>query len=106
MIPVKSTHVAYIKGAQVPIADALSRLSPQQAPPNSQLLPLDIHHITCTLPASPVKSEQICNEAANGATLCKLHEVIFQGWPAVREECPQSQNFREELTIEDGLNLK
>ena len=87
--------VTYVKGAQVPIADALSRLSP--------------HQITSTLPASPIKLEQIRKEITNNPTLCKLRNVIFQGWPAVREECPQSLheywNFREELT-KDCLILK
>ena len=102
--------VTYVKGAQVPIADALSRLSPQQVSPKSQLPQLDIHQITSTLLASPIKLEQIRKEITNDPTLCKLRNVIFQGWPAVREECPQSLheywNFREELTIEDGLILK
>ena len=63
--------VNYVKGPDVPIADALSRVSPQPAPSSSQL---------------------------------------FGGWPQKREECPRSLhdywNFREELTIEDGLVLK
>ena len=49
--------VTYVKGAQVPVADAISRLSPQQVPHKSQLPQLDIHCITCTLPASSVKLE-------------------------------------------------
>jgi hypothetical protein len=102
--------VTYVKGAQVPIADALSRISPQQLPSKSQLPQLDIHQITSTLPASPIKLQQIRDETANDPTLRKLRQVIYQGWPATREQCPQSLydywNFREELTVEDGLILK
>ena len=47
------------KGSQVPIADALSRLSPQPAPPKGQLPQLSIHQVTDTLPASPAKLQQI-----------------------------------------------
>ncbi len=82
--------VTYVKGAQVPIADALSRISPQQLPSKSQLPQVDIHQITSTLPASPIKLQQIRDETANDPTLRKLRQVIYQGWPATREQCPQS----------------
>ena len=102
--------VTYVKGEQVPIADALSRVSPQAVPLKGQLPQLDIHQITSTLPASPIKLQQIRNETADDPVLSKLREVVYQGWPAMREQCPQLLhdywNFREELTIEDGLILK
>ncbi len=102
--------VTYVKGAQVPIADALSQISPQQLPSKSQLPQLDIHQITSTLPASPIKLQQIRDVTANDPTLRKLRQVIYQGWSATREQCLQSLydywNFREELTVEDGLILK
>jgi hypothetical protein len=80
--------VMYVKGAQVPIADALSRISPQKVSTKSQLPQLDIHQITSTLPASPLKLEQIREETARDPTLNKQREVIYQGWPATREQCP------------------
>jgi len=102
--------VNYVKGPHVPIADALSRVSPQPAPSNSQLSEMCIHHITQNLPASPTKLQQIRDETGEDPTLSLLKEVIFGGWPQKREECPQSLhyywNFREELTIEDCLILK
>jgi hypothetical protein len=102
--------VTYVKCEQVPIADALSRVSPQPVPPKGQLPQLDIHQITSTLPASPIKLQQIRNETADDPVLSKLREVVYQGWPTTREQCPQLLldywNFREELTIEDGLILK
>jgi hypothetical protein len=100
----------YVKGEQVPIADALSRVSPQAVPLKGQLPQLDILQITSTLPASPIKLQQIRNETADDPVLSKLREVEYQGWTATREQCPQSLydfwNFREELTIENGLILK
>ena len=39
-----------------------------------------------------------------------LKETVFEGWPQKREKCPpllhDYWNFREELTVEDGLLLK
>lgn len=102
--------VHYVKGPDVPIADALSRVSPQLAPANGQLPEICVHHITQNLPASPTKLQQIRDETVKDPTLSLLSEIIFKGWPQKREECPQSVhdywNFREELTIENGLLLK
>ncbi len=63
--------VTYVKGAKVPIADALSRISPQQLPSKSQLPQLNIHQITSTLPASPIKLQQIRDETAKDLTLSR-----------------------------------
>jgi hypothetical protein len=70
--------VKYVKGAEVPIADALSRVSPQPAPPNEEFPQLDIHQITKNLPASPIKLQHIRNETANDPTLkCIYHLHSF-----------------------------
>ena len=99
--------VLYVKGAEVLITDALSRVSPQPAPPEGEFPQLDIQQIIENLPASPIKLQQIRNETANDPTLSKLFVVIHQGWSATREKCSNAlHNFREELTIEDGLILK
>ena len=102
--------VNYVKDPGVPIAEALSRVSPQPAPSNGQLPEICVHHITQSLPASPTRLHQIRDETGKDPTLSLLKEVVFGGWPQRREECPQSLhdywNFREELTIEEGLVLK
>ena len=102
--------VNYVKGPDVPIADAPSRVSSQPAPNNGQLPEICVHHTTQNLPASPTKLQQIRDETGKDPTLSLLKEVVFGRWPQKREECPQSLyddwNFREELTIEDGLVLK
>ena len=40
-------------------------------------------------------------------TLSLLKETVFEGWPQIREKCPpllrDYWNFREELTVKDGL---
>ncbi|XP_048583419.1 uncharacterized protein K02A2.6-like [Nematostella vectensis] len=102
--------VKYVKGSDVSIADALSRLSPQPAPPKGQLPQLSIHQVTDTLPASPAKLQQIRDLTTSDPTLSQLRDTICKGWPESREKCPSMLydywNFREELTIEDGLVLK
>ena len=103
-------EVKFVKGTEVPIADALSRVSPLPAPANGELPQLDIHFVTRTLPASPTRLQQIREETANDPTLSALRDAIYKGWPDKREKCPvvlhEYWNFREKLTIEDGLILK
>ena len=102
--------VKYVKGSDVPIADALSRVSPQQLPESDQIPEICVHHVTQNLPASPTRLQQIRDETTRDPRLSLLREVIFEGWPQEREQCPkvihEYWNFREELTIEDGLLLK
>ena len=76
-----------MKGEQVPIADALSRVSPQAVPLKGQLPQLDIHQITNTLLSSPIKLQQIRNETEDDPVLSKLREVVYQGHGYVILEC-------------------
>ena len=82
--------VKYVKAAEVPIANALSRLSPQPAPPEGEFPHLDIHQVTKNLPASPLKLQQIRHETANIPTLSKLRDVIHEGWSATKKKCPKA----------------
>ena len=104
--PTQSISTYYVKGIHVPIADALSRVSPQPAAANNQLPQLDIHYVTNTLPASQARLQHIREQTTVDPTLNRLIETLFRGWPDKREKCPVSLydywNFREELTIEDG----
>ncbi|XP_048589536.1 uncharacterized protein K02A2.6-like [Nematostella vectensis] len=90
--------------------DVTVKLSPQPAPPKGQLPQLSIHQVTDTLPASPAKLQQIRDLTTSDPTLSQLRDTIYKGWPESREKCPSMLydywNFREELTIEDGLVLK
>ena len=99
-----------LRALKYDVTDALSRVSPQPATREGILPQLDIHQITKNLPASPIKLQQIHHKTANDPTLSKLRDVIHEGWPANKKKCPKVLhnywNFREELTIEDGLILK
>ena len=83
-------EVKYVKGTEVPIADALSRVSPLPAPANGELPQLDIHFVTRTLPASPTRLQQIREETANDPTLSTLRDAIYKGWPDKRRKMPSS----------------
>lgn len=80
--------VNYVKGPDVPIADALSRVSPQFASANGQLPEIHVHHITQNLPVSPTRLQQIRDETKKDPTLSLLKETVFEGWPQKREKCP------------------
>ena len=81
-----------VKGPDVPIADALSRVSPQLAPSNGELPEICVHHITQYLPASPTKLQQIRDETGKDPTVTLLKEVVLGGWPQKREKFPQSSS--------------
>ena len=59
--------VNYVKDPDVPIADALSRVSPQPAPSNGQLPEICVHHITQSLPA--LQQSYIRSVTRQGRTL-------------------------------------
>lgn len=105
-----NVKVTYVKGTDVPIADALSRVSLQPAAANSQLPQLDICYVTNKLSASQARLQHIWEETTSDPTLNGLREKIFRGWADEREKCPESLydywSFREKLTIKDGLILK
>ena len=56
------TAVNYVKGCDVPIGEALSRVSLQQIPGNDQIPEMCVHHVTQNLPASPTRRQQIRDE--------------------------------------------
>ena len=47
-------RVKYVKGSEAPIVNALSRVTPQPCTKADQPNPINVHHITRTLPASPI----------------------------------------------------
>ena len=79
-----------MEGPDVPIADALSRVSPQRDPSIGELPEICVHHITHNPPASPTKLQQIRDETGKDPTLSLFKEVVFGGWPQKGEECLQS----------------
>ena len=103
--------VRYKPGKSIPVADALSRICMPQTDsrePQNLTVRTDIHFIS-EVP-KPLRIQTIKTGTENDQTLVKLKEVVYNGWPEYRKQCPQDLweywTFRCEIVIEDGMILK
>ena len=99
--------IKYCPGKDVPIADALSRLSPEETTPlDSQ--EVSIHTVFPQFSQSVL--QHLREESSKDPELTALRSVIITGWPNAKKDIPPSLrsywNFRDELTVEDGLIMK
>ena len=102
-------EIKYVPGREIPLADALSRISP--CPGDTiEGLNVSVHELQLHLNASPTRIDQIKEETAKDEVLPSLRAVITQGWPDTRSECPPHLhaywNYRDELIVADGIILK
>jgi hypothetical protein len=99
--------IQYRPGKQMEIADALSRLSPEEkyAIPDMNV---EIHQVCPQFSNSML--ERIKVSTSNDPELRALKEQFYQGWPAAIKEVPQILkpywSYRDEITIEDGIMMK
>ena len=102
-------QIKYVPGKDIPIANALSRISSCHDEA-VQGLDVSVHEIYQNLNASPTRVGQIQEKTAEDPILSALREVIMGGWPEKRSDCPAHLhaywNYRDELTVADGLILK
>ena len=103
--------VNYVPGKEIPVADTLSRnFVADTFPDLSKGMEAHIHSVMTNLPISDRKLQEIKNESDNDEQFQLLREVILQGWPESRRDCPPSiqeyWNHRDELSINDGIILK
>jgi len=102
-------QIKHLPGKDIPVADALSRISscPGEA---VQGLDISVHEVHLHFNASPTSVCQTQEETAKDSTLSSLREVIMRGWPDRRSDCPAALlaywNYRDELTVADGMILK
>ena len=104
-------HVQYKQGRSIPVADALSRVCHRKAgherAKEDSASPRNIHFISTPIDLMAVKSS---TEQDRTLHVSLLKSTIFNGWPPYRKQCPQELwefwNFRCDLTLEDGLELK
>ena len=100
--------VKYIEGKTNQLADCLSRLGCLKD--KIQLPKLQVNAITTQVRANSDKLQEIHQETAQDDELALLKHTITTGWPKQIQDLPREMqaywNFREELTIEDGLILK
>ena len=102
-------QIKYIPGKDIPIADALSRISSCHDEA-VQGLDVSVHKIRQNHNASPTRVSQIQGETAKDPTPSALWEVIMGRWPERRSDCPVHLhaywNYRDKLNVADGLTLK
>ena len=95
------------------IIDALSHLSTHQIPDIKKTIPglnVTIHEVGVFSNTDNTSMQSIQKETQNDAELQTLLQFIMKGFPMTKDECHDAIkpyfNYREELTVVDGLVLK
>lgn len=105
-----SPSVKYVKGTQIPIADALSRDCESSEETNDIENGLEEYRILALFTMSEKTREHFVDLTKGDLELQALREMLHQGWPddphKVPAELRKYENFREELSYDDGLLLK
>ena len=109
--PYQPFEVQYRKGMEIPLADALSHVTPLPMEEDGIQLPtIAVNVVTVNIPYSSNKLDNICEETRKDSTLTVLKHYINMGWPCERKMVPQELhpywNFREDLSVKDGLVTK
>ena len=104
-------HTEWILGKHIPIADALSRVSPMREENNGIQLPIiRVNYITGNLPVPATQMERIRISTARDSILNNLRKLVADGWPDNKKSLPKPLqvywNYRDEISLEDGLLLK
>jgi len=103
------TQINYVPGKDIPVADALSRISSCYGEA-VQGLDVSVHRVHLHLNASLTRVTQIREETDKDTTVLALPEIIMHGWPEKRSDCPAYLHaywdYRDELTVANGLILK
>ena len=98
--PYQPFDVQYRRGKDIPLADALSRVSPTPVEEDGIQLPIvAVNLITSSIPVSSSEIEMIRGETARDMTLNLLRHYIHVGWPQLTEECCH-ENFTLSGTTE------
>ena len=109
--PYQLFEVQYRRGKEIPLADALSRVSPTPVEEDGIQLPIVVVNlITSSVPVSSSEIEMIHGETARDPTLNLMRHYIHVGWPVDRRMLPREThtfwNYREDLSMENGLVTK
>lgn len=104
-------QVSFLPGRNIPIPDTLSRKSVSNVYPDlADTADIQVNLVISSLPVSDRKLQEIRLHTANDEQLSLLGQVILDGWPVYRKQCPDSiidfWNYRDELTCHDGLIMK
>ena len=109
--PYQPFDVQYRRGKDIPLADALRRVSPTPVEEDGIQLPIiAVNLITSSVPVGSSEIEMIHGETARDPTLNLLRHYIHVGWPVDRRMLPREihtfWNYREDLSMENGLITK
>ena len=106
--PYQPFDVHYRRGKEIPLVDALSRVSPTPVEEDGIQLPImAVNLITSNIPVSSTEIELFHEESSKDPTLTLLRHYIHMGWPTYHRMLPQELhtfwNYREDLSMENGL---
>ena len=109
--PYQPFDIQYRRGREIPLADALSRVTPTPVEEDGIQLPIvAVNLITSNIPMSSTEIELIHEESSKDPTLNLLRHYIHMGWPVDRRTLPCELhtfwNYREDLSMENGLITK
>ena len=109
--PYQPFDIQYRRGKEIPLADALSRVTPTPVEEDGIQLPIvAVNLITSNIPVSSTDIELICEETSKDPTLTLLRHYIHMGWPfdhrMFSQELHTFWNYREDLSMENGLIIK
>ena len=109
--PYQPFDIQYRKGMEIPLADALSIVTPTPVEEDGIQLPVvAVNLITSNIPVSSTEIELIHEDTSKDPTLTLLRHYIHMGWPIDHRILPQELhtfwNYREDLSMENGLITK
>ena len=94
--PYQLFNVHYRKGKEIPLADALSRVTPTPVEGDGIQLPIvAVNLITSNIPVSSTEIEFIHEETSKDPTLTLLRHHIHMGWPIDCRMLPQELHILE-----------
>ena len=98
-------------GKDIPLADTLSRKFLSDSYPElSDGMDARIHSVLSSMPISDQKLKQIQSLTLSDPQCTTLSEVVLNGWPDRRADCPPELhdfwNYRDELSVIDGMLFK
>ena len=101
----------YRKGVEIPLADTPSRVTTLPMEEDGIQLPIIVVNlVTANIPYSSNDLDVIPEETRKDPTVKLLMHYISTGWPCGHRRLPQELhpywNFREDLSVKDGLVTK
>ena len=100
----------WIPGKENVIADALSRVSPEESTDETIQLPIITVNYLSISRIGEDDLRELHAETATDPELQALSRLIFEGWPEKQNQIQETLraywSYRDELTIEDGIIMK